>query len=624
VTAAARPPVVALIGRPNSGKSSLFNRLTGGSAHVGNFPGVTVEILEASVVLPGGEAAQLVDLPGLYTLDARLDVASDERIARDFLARRREAGDRVIVVQVVDAAQLGLGLRLTRDLAVQEPELPLILVATQADALAAEGRGLDVAALSAALGVPVVLTSAREPAARGAVLAEVERALASGAEAPRPCPEFSPDELAARVTTQAEPRLAGRAARARTERIDAVLLHPLLGPLLFVAIMGGLFASVFLIADPATQLCDMATQRLGAWLRPVLGGELGASLVVDGALGGVGTVLAFLPQIVLLVAALDLLEASGYLARAAFLVDRLFRAYGLGGKAFVPLLTAHACAVPAIAATRVLREPRERLTAMLVIPLMTCSARLPVYTLVVAAFFGGGAGRKALICTGLYVAGLASGLLVAVVLRRTVTRGRSLPLALEMPAYRAPMLRATLARCRREAASFVRQAGTVILAASVVLWALLSVPVRGDATGAEPVIERSAAAALGRALEPVTRPLGFDWRLNVGLIGSFGARELMVGTLGVIFGIEKADEEPQPLVEKIKAARGPDGRPAYSTATAAALLAFFVLACQCISTLSAIRRETRSWRWPAFVLVYTYGLAYVVAAVVYQIVRAIS
>jgi ferrous iron transport protein B len=365
-------------------------------------------------------------------------------------------------------------------------------------------------------------------------------------------------------------------------------------------------------------------QRLGGALRPALGGGKLASLVVDGALGGVGTVAAFLPQILVLIGALEVLEASGYLARAAFLVDRVFRAAGIGGKAFVPLLTAHACAVPAIAATRVLREPRERLTTILVLPLMSCSARLPVYTLLVATFLGGGVLRKALVCTGLYLFGMGSGLLAARLLRRTLTRGRSLPLALEMPTYKRPLLGAIARRCGLEAIDFIRKTGTVILAASMVLWSLLSVPVRPDTTGQMTVIERSAAAEIGRAFEPITRPIGFDWRINIGLIGSFGARELMVGTMGVIFGVENATEEPAPLVDKIREARAPDGSRAYSTATGLSLLVFFVLACQCVSTLSAIRRETRSWKLTGFVLAYTYSLAYAASLLVFQVARALG
>jgi ferrous iron transport protein B len=343
-------------------------------------------------------------------------------------------------------------------------------------------------------------------------------------------------------------------------------------------------------------------------------------------------VLAFLPQIVILTVAMELLEASGYLARGAFLVDRLLRAAGLGGRAFVPLLTAHACAVPAIAATRIVRDPRERLTTMLVLPLMTCSARIPTYGLLIATFFAGrGPWFKALVFVGLYFAGVLAALIAALVLRRTVTRGRALPLVLEMPAYRAPDAAAVARVAGRSAWRFLRDVGTTILAASAVLWALLTVPLPGHApatTAGAPArevrLERSIAAGVGHALEPVTRPLGFDWRINVGLIGSFGARELMVGTLGVIFGIEDAGDDPAPLSARVRAARGPDGRPAYTAATGLALMAFFVLACQCMGTVAALRRETRGWRWPAFVLGYTYAAGYLAALLVYQGARLLG
>ncbi|XYH97011.1 ferrous iron transporter B [Sorangium sp. So ce1128] len=648
--APAERPLVALLGRPNSGKSSLFNRLTGSSAHVGNFPGITVDILTADVRLAGGAVATIADLPGLYSIESVVDPATDEGVARRFLDRTAESGRPRLVVQVLDATQLALGLRLTREL-VQRGLAPLV-VATQRDVLEGEGRRIDVGALERALGLPVLLVSARDPGARGAVLDAIAARLdataagparldatAAGparldatAAGPAPAPgaaAWDPDAVARAAYAEA-PRRDAAAERRRTftARADAVLLHPAAGPVLFLGLMAVLFAAVFLVATPATEALDAALGRLGGLVSRALGGGLAASFAVDGLLGGAGTVLAFMPQIVILTVAMELLEASGYLARGAFLVDRLLQLMGLSGRAFLPLLMGHACAVPAVHATRILRDPRERLTAILVLPLMACSARIPTYALLLTTFFAAhGPWVQALLFVALYVAGIFSGLVASLVLRRTATRGRSLPMVLEMPAYRSPEPRLVARQAARAAWRFTREVGTVILAVSAVLWVLLKVPMPGAAAPEPPAaaaeltatpLASSIAGGVGRALEPLTAPLGFDWRINVGLIGSFGAREVMVGTMGVIFGVEDAADEPAPLAERIREARRPDGTRAYSTRTGLALLAFFVLACQCMSTVAAIRRETKTWRWPAFVLAYSYAAAYVAALVVYQ------
>ncbi|WP_437646557.1 ferrous iron transporter B [Sorangium sp. So ce362] len=629
--AAAERPLVALLGRPNSGKSSLFNRLTGSSAHVGNFPGITVDILTADVRLAGGTAVTIADLPGLYSIESVVDPATDEGVARRFLDRTGEGGRPRLVVQVLDATQLALGLRLTREL-VRRGLAPLV-VATQRDVLEGEGRRLDLGALERAIGLPVLLVSARDPAARGVVLDAIAArldAIAAGAAQAPGAATWDPDAIA-RDATLAATRHDAAAERRRTftARADAVLLHPAAGPVLFLGLMALLFAAVFLVATPVTEALDAAIGQLGGLVSRALGGGLAASFVVDGLLGGAGTVLAFMPQIVILTVAMELLEASGYLARGAFLVDRLLQLMGLSGRAFVPLLMGHACAVPAVHATRILRDPRERLTAILVLPLMACSARIPTYGLLLTTFFAAhGAWVQALLFVALYVAGILSGLVASLLLRRTATRGRSLPMVLEMPAYRSPEPRFVVRKGAQAAWRFTREVGTVILAVSAVLWVLLKIPMPGAAAPEPPTaaaelaeaasLESSIAGSVGRALEPVTAPLGFDWRINVGLIGSFGAREVMVGTMGVIFGVEGADDEPAPLAERIREARRPDGTHAYSSRTGLALLAFFVLACQCMSTVAAIRRETKTWRWPAFVLAYSYAAAYVAAFVVYQ------
>ena len=618
---------VALVGRPNSGKSSLYNAVTGGDAHVGNFPGITVDVLESNIALPGGDVATVTDLPGLYSIESVVDPETDEGVAKTFLDRAAAAGTRLVVVQVVDSTQLALGLRLTRELV--RAKLAVIVVATQRDRLEAEGRTLDVAALEARIGVPVVHVNARDAVtARRDLLSAIDARLAD-AKPPSGDAKWEAADVAAKVVSDESATHATTRRRSFTARADGILLHSFFGPVLFLGLMAALFAAVFLVADPMTSLMDAAVGFARAHLSRWLGAGLLASFVSDGVLGGAGTVLAFMPQIVILTVAMELLGASGYLARGAFLVDRLLRLLGLSGRSFLPLLMGHACAIPAITATRIIRDPRERLTTILVLPLMTCSARIPTYALILSTFFAArGAWTKAAIFVFLYFSGVLSGLVASLVLRRTATSGRSLPLVLEMPQYRLPQARVIGKKAAQSATRFLRDVGTVIVVVSAVLWALLTVPLPASATTTiapdAPAIERSVAAGIGRALEPVTAPMGFDWRINVGLIGSFGAREVMVGTMGVIFGIENAGEDPAPLSARMRDAKKPNGAPAYSTRTAMALLAFFVIACQCMSTLAAIRRETKTWRWPAFVLAYTYVAAYLVALAVYQVGGALG
>lgn len=621
---------VVLVGRPNAGKSSLYNLLTGGDARVGNFPGITVDVLEARVE-HCGRALRVIDLPGLYTLSSGVEGETDEAVARRFLDDLRREGTAAVLVQVMDSTCPALGLRLTRDLLAREA--PLIVAATQRDVLDAQGRSLDLDALEAATGSRFFAVSAKDPSSRRVVLDAALEALDRGS-APS-LPSFDPDALGrAALKDRADASDAALRARQRTERIDRWMLHPYLGPLLFVGLMAGLFSAVFLVADPASAAVDGMMHAVAGVVGPRLGAGMLRSFVIDGLLGGAGTVLVFLPQIVVLTVAMELLDASGYLARGVFLVDRFLRGAGLGGRAFVPLLTGHACAVPAIAATRIIRDPRERLTAMLVIPLMTCSARIPTYAVLLSAFFASkGASFRAVAFVALYVLGITSGLVASFLLRRTVTRGRALPLLLEMPGYHAPEARVVVRIGWRAALRFLKDVGTTILVASAVLWALLNVPMpaaldrAGDTSSMPASVARmhhSVGAGLGRALEPVTRVAGFDWRMNVGLMGSFGARELMVGTLGVIAGLEDVDDDGEALAVRLRELRKPDGSAAYSTATGLSLMVFFVIACQCMSTVAAIKRETRSWRWALFTLVWTYVLGFALAAATYQLSKLVT
>ena len=616
------PVTVALVGRPNAGKSSLFNALTHGEAKVGNFPGVTVEALTGSTVLDDGSTLRVIDLPGVYSLAHVTDVESDEGHALRSLDALK--GSAHLVAQVVDATQLVPSLRLTKELLARGQ--PLLLLVTQHDLLVAQGASLDAAALSESLGVPVLAVSSKDAGVRPKLVQALSDALR--VQAQPTVRTFDETVLASSVIK----RGAGSAEatlriRRRTERLDSVLLHPLLGPVLFVALMTVLFASVFFVAEPATALIDALNHWLGVRVESALGPGLVTSLLVDGVLGGAGTVLAFLPQVVVLTVVMEFIEASGYLARCTFLVDRLLRLVGLGGRSFVPLLTAHACAVPAIQSARIIREPGQRLRTILVLPLMTCSARIPIYGLLITAFFGSrSVWFKSAAFVTLYIAAIGAAFVASLILGRSIKRaGPPRPLVLELPAYRRPQLRVMGLLAWRTAKRFVRDVGSVILVASVVLWGLLTIPGPGAANvqtpaGASARVEqmhRSVAASVGRALEPVTLPAGFDWRINVGLIGSLGARELMVGTLGVIFGIED-DDAQAPLAQQLTAAKTVTGAPQYGVPNALALMVFFIIACQCMSTLAAVRRETRSWKWAAFVLGYTYVSAYVLAVAVFQ------
>ncbi|MGE0710761.1 MAG: ferrous iron transport protein B [Planctomycetota bacterium] len=649
---------VALVGNPNVGKSTLFNALTGARQQVANYPGVTVD---ARVGARGD--LRFVDLPGVYGLRP---VALDDAIATDLLAGRIGDAPETVVV-VLDATNLRRNLFLLSEVA--DLELPTVVALNMADEARRAGLRVPREELERTLGVPVIETVATSGEGLAELLEALDRAkpcqggwafddpqreaLVAAGEGTRWArieragaqdPTLREQETLARyawigrVLAGAED-LGRPAERAGTERIDRVLLHPVLGPVLFLVVMGLLFQSIFRWAEPVMKLLEEGViKNAQAWCNAHLAAWVGAtltSLVSDGVLAGVGAVVVFLPQIVILFLLLGLLEDTGYMARAAFLVDRPLRAVGLSGRSFIPLLSSFACAIPGILATRTIPSRRERLLSILIAPLMTCSARLPVYVLLIAAFvpdqrYLGWIGLRGLVLFGLYLSGMGAGIVLALLAQRgRQTRGRLLPLVVELPPYRRPSLRGVLLKLWVRAGDFLKRAGTVIFAVSVVLWVLTAFPRLGPQQGldakqqAAAQVEQSYAGRLGHAIEPLIRPLGYDWKIGVGLIGSFAAREVLVSTLGIVYAQgEEQDEESEGLRAALQRARHTDGSRVYSPATVASLLVFFVFALQCGSTVAVVRRETASWRFALAQLLGYLALAYVAALLTYQGMRA--
>jgi ferrous iron transport protein B len=605
---------LGLLGSPNSGKTTLFNALTGLRARVGNYPGVTVERREGEADLEGRRCV-VIDLPGTYSLDP---ISPDEAVVSRLLGGQLPGvppPDALVVT--ADACTLPRSLLFVGQ--VLRLDLPVCLVVTMTDELHARGGRLDLEALSAALGVPVVGVVGH----RGLGVDALRRLLGRPESWPRPVlpPPAEPLARAGWVESVTARALAvAPQPDARTARVDRVVLHPLLGTLLFAAVMVTFFQLIFAWAEPAMNAIDAAVGVAQAGVRAALPPGLAADLLADGVLAGVGSVIVFLPQILILFTVLYLLEDLGYMARAAFVVDRAMGRIGLEGRAFVALLSSYACAVPGIMATRTIPSPRNRLVTILVAPLMTCSARLPVYALLIGAFVPprrvwGPIGLQGLVLLALYLAGATAAVLVAAVLKRTLVRGEGLPFYLELPPYRVPPPRLVALQVWGAARAFLRRAGTIILSVSIVLWALLSFP-RGappaglaEGEAARWQVEQSLAGRLGHAIEPAIAPLGFDWKIGVGLVASLAAREVIVATLAQVYAL--SDPEEGSLRAALRADRDPrTGRPVFTPATVAALLVFFVFALQCMSTLAVMRRETNSWRWPAFAFAYLLCLAW--------------
>ena len=598
-------PLIAVVGNPNAGKSALFNKLTGARQKVGNYPGVTVERKSGRMALPDGRPLELVDLPGAYSLDPS---SPDEEVTRDVVLGKQQ-GERLpdALLLVVDATNLDNHLRFA--LQVIDLGLPTIVALNMMDLARRDGLTIDPAVLERELGVPVVETVA----VRRQGMEELKEALSASLGAARRVRQggeeaFSDVQRRARAiastATVAEP-----AARRWSHRLDSIALHPILGPLIFAAIMFVMFQAVFAWAAPPVEFIDGRFADAQAAVTAALPPGLLRSMLVDGVIAGVGAVVVFLPQILVLFLFILLLESTGYMVRAAFLIDRLMARVGLSGHAFIPLLSSFACAVPGIMATRTIEDPKHRLTTILIAPLMTCSARLPVYAIIIGAFIparsiGWGIGLQGLVLFGLYLIGIAGALLAALVLRRTVAQGSHQGFMMEMPKYQMPRVGDVLLGLLQRAMIFLKRAGTIILVSTLVLWALLSFP---QPRPGESALDSSIAGKMASGLEVVMRPVGFNHEISLALIPAMAAREVAVSALATAYSIDQRDEgkTEQSLTEQLR------GR--WSLPTALAFLAWFVFAPQCLSTVAVARRETNGWRWPMFMLLYLFSLAYLAA-----------
>ena len=610
--AAGRFHVVAIVGPPNSGKSTLFNRLTGMRQKVANFPGVTVEHHLGKVRLSGDREISLIDLPGVYSLIPR---SEDEQVTHDVLKGEMAGVPRPeAILLILDSTNLGRHLVLAAP--ILSLGLPTLVILNMADDLRARGGEVDAGALSMQIGAPVALISASRDEGVEKVVQFLDGAAAGmgpkkTALLELPVLNDIPKcrQWAARVGSGAD--YQAPVPPLWTRRLDATFLHPVIGPLIFLLVVGGVFQTIFSGARPLMDGLQAGITASGEWLGAVIPDSILKSLLIEGVLSGVGSVVVFLPQILLLFLFIGILEDSGYLARAALIADRTMSRFGLQGKSFIPLLSAYACAVPAIMATRTIENKRDRIATILIAPFMTCSARLPVYTLIVAAFipdtplFGPLFRMQAAAMLALYAIGFLAAIVTAKLLKSTVLKSGKTPFMLEMPPYRWPTLRSIGLRLFDRSKAFLTRAGTVILVVAVGLWIIAHLPVRD---GQPPAIADSLAGTIGRTIEPVIEPLGFNWKIGIGLITSFAAREVIVGTLGTIYGIEGTQSAG--LRQSL--------RQDLTTGGALALLVFFAFAMQCMSTIAIVRRETGGWKWPAIQFAYMSGLAYLCALAVNQ------
>ncbi|MBV9216583.1 MAG: ferrous iron transport protein B [Acidobacteria bacterium] len=638
---------IALAGNPNAGKTTLFNSLTGLRQKVANYPGVTVERKEGPWQL-NGSSADLIDLPGLYSLEA---TSLDEQIASQVITGEQAGIPKPdVVVAVVDATNLERNLYLVTQLF--EFGIPVVVALTMINIFEKQGHTIDVEMLSAMLKTPVVRVNARSGRGRKELAEKVHdligttpetpylEELPADVEDPRHAKIFARYQFISNAVQESVWHNDAKSHRL-SDKIDKVLTHKVFGLAILVLILLLVFQTIFSWASLPMDLLEKGFGAIGDAVKASMPPGILADLLSDGIIAGVGGVVVFLPQILLLFLFISLLEDSGYMARAAFLMDKLMSRVGLHGKAFLPLISSFACAIPGIMATRTIESRRDRFATILIAPFMSCSARLPVYTLMIATFFAGRTvfgflSMGAVLMLAMYALGILVAVAVAAILKRTLLKAPPPPFLMELPPYRLPNLRTVLQNMLTRAWLFLKRAGTVILAISIILWALMYFP-RGsqqtavsdqqaaaeqptnDNQAASEQLKNSFAGKLGHLIEPAIRPLGFDWKIGIALISSFAAREVLVSTLSIIYNVGKdEDAQSQTLVQAVKDAKTDDGRPAWTPLTALTLMVFFVLAMQCMSTIAVVRRETNSWRWPIFMLSYMTAIAYIGAFITYQ------
>jgi ferrous iron transport protein B len=615
-------PLIALVGNPNCGKTALFNILTGSRQKVANYAGVTVERKEGSLVTPSGLRIRILDLPGAYSLDP---LTPDEQVTADVLLGKR-TGETApdFVVCVTDATNLRQNLRLV--LSLKRLGLPMVVALNMTDIARRKGIVIDAERLGLELGVPVVETVGVKTAGVRALIkvldatAMPERRSRNAVWQPLSRSDIEHDQAEVRriLGVVGADRLDGVTF---SDRLDALVLHPVLGPLILAVILFLVFQAVFAWAQVPMDEIKLGVAAVGNWLGAALPASLLKDLAINGILAGVGSVLVFLPQIIILFFFILILEDSGYLPRAAFLLDRVMGSVGLSGRAFIPLLSSFACAIPGIMATRTIQNPRDRLTTIMIAPLMTCSARLPVYALIIAAFIPrrsvwGGLELQGVVLFALYLAGIVSAMAVAFVLKRRGKGGGFQALMLELPAYHWPNLRNLGIGLWQRVEIFMSRVGTIILALMVILWALSSFPAPPPgATG--PAIQYSVAGHLGAWLAVIFKPIGFNWQISIALVPGLAAREVAVGALGTVYALSATGND-------ISSALTPLITQSWSLPTALSLLAWYVFAPQCLSTLATVKRETNSWRYPIIMAAYLFAMAYVGSWITFRVATALS